>query len=125
MKYLKLLLMPAILLLPVPGLAGFPGTGGQPKSSVEERVKVAIVGFQGTEEERRLQAAVELLRLGKQAEPAVPQLIATLRGSEDNLAVIILALGQIGEPAVKPLVALLREAPDPKRFGPLTALTSL
>lgn len=118
------LFVPAVLLFSIPLSTAWAGVGEQPKGSVDERVKTAAARLQSNDEDQRLQAAVELLRLGKHAAPAVPQLIAVLKDSrEGNVATV--ALGRIGEPAVKPLVVLLREGPEADRALPLWALSCI
>lgn len=112
----------AVLLFAIPLSTAWAGVGEQPKGSVDERVKTAAAGLQSNDEDERLQAAVELLRLGKHAASAVPQLIAVLKDSREGV-VAALALGQIGEPAVEPLVVLLREGPEADRALPLFALS--
>jgi uncharacterized protein (TIGR03067 family) len=114
--------LPAFLLLCLSATAFSVRAGEQPSPSIEARLKAAVADLTSDDGDKRLQAAVELLRLGKQAEPAVPQLIATLRNSPEDHPVVILALGQIGEPAVKPLLAFLRQGPEAKLYRPLAAL---
>jgi uncharacterized protein (TIGR03067 family) len=123
MKYLNPRpLVLALLLLAMSVWAGRAGAGEQPQTPAEERVKAAAVGLRSKDEVQRLQAAVELLRLGKQAEPAVPELIASLRAGQGGL-LAALALGRVGKPAVKPLVALLQKAPGVDRTLPLCSLS--
>jgi hypothetical protein len=114
--------VPALLLLCSPVLAGYAGAGEQPRASVEARVRAAVAGLRSSDEDQQLRAAVELLRLGKQAEPAVPDLLATLRNSKGGLPAA-LALGRIGTPAVKPLVVLLHRGPEGEQALPLCALS--
>ncbi len=99
------------------------GSENGPRENVflEKRARAAAEDLSSTDEERRLLAAAELLRLGVRAAPALPELLALLRTERNDLP-IALIIGQLGEPAVKPLIAILQEGPKADRASALCAL---